>query len=241
MSASASDLHPPTHLVSLDKKPLYDIYVKGSPEKGELGDCPFSHRMMLTMQEKGVAYNMMLLDEQKLPEWIKEVADGNQKIPFMLELDTAKWLYDSDKMYPYLEEKYTSKKLGSMESLPDVGKDLMPTRLMEFLMSKPGKEQEEKEAALLSKLKEINDHLTSSGPLFGGNDVNGLDVLLGPQLKHTVIATKTIKNWDVPKSLEGIWKFFDVISQRESWKNTYYTEKYVQDGWKLKVKMMSES
>ena len=48
------------------------------------------------------------------------MADGNQKIPFMLELDTAKWLYDSDKMYPYLEEKYTSKKLGSLESLPDV-------------------------------------------------------------------------------------------------------------------------
>ena len=34
-----------------------------------------------------------------------------------------------------------------------------------------------------------------------------------------------MQNWDVPKSLEGIWKFFDTISQRESWKNTYYTEK----------------
>ena len=110
-------------------------------------------------------------------------------------------------------------------------------------MSKPGKEQEEKEAALLSKLKEINDHLvsaqaaawndlhgllaveasipqslkrhayklvvgfdfvallqTSSGPLFGGNDVNGLDMLLGPQLKHTVIATKTIKVLPGPAS-----------------------------------------
>ena len=33
--------HP---LVSPQKKPLYDIYIKGSPEKGEVGDCklPFS-------------------------------------------------------------------------------------------------------------------------------------------------------------------------------------------------------
>lgn len=26
-------------LVSQDKRPLYDIYIKGSPEKGEVGDC----------------------------------------------------------------------------------------------------------------------------------------------------------------------------------------------------------
>ena len=34
---------------------------------------------------------------------------------------------------------------------------------------------------------------TKNGPLFGGNDVNGLDMMLGPQLKHTMIACKTIK------------------------------------------------
>ena len=37
----------------------------------------------------------------------------------MLELDSAKWLYDSDKMYPYLEDKYEPK-LGKMEDLPQV-------------------------------------------------------------------------------------------------------------------------
>ena len=51
---------------------------------------------------------------------IKEVSDGQKKIPFMLELDNGKWLHDSDSMYPYLEDKYTSKKLGKMEELPDV-------------------------------------------------------------------------------------------------------------------------
>lgn len=30
-------------LISQDKRPLYDIYIKGSPEKGEIGDCaPYS-------------------------------------------------------------------------------------------------------------------------------------------------------------------------------------------------------
>ena len=90
----------------------YDIWVKGSPEKNELGDCessthflfcnaafpirymcshrarrvsrtdnrlttvlyslypgPFSHRMMMTMEEKGISYHKNLLDEQKMPDW----------------------------------------------------------------------------------------------------------------------------------------------------------------------------
>ncbi len=30
---------------------------------------PFSHRTMLTLEEKGVAYNKLLLDESSIPEW----------------------------------------------------------------------------------------------------------------------------------------------------------------------------
>lgn len=51
---------------------------------------------------------------------IKEVSEGNKKIPFMLELDTGKWLYDSDKMVPYLEDKYPDPKLGKPDDAPDV-------------------------------------------------------------------------------------------------------------------------
>ena len=34
-----------------------------------------------------------------------------------------------------------------------------------------------------------------NGPLFGGNSPNGLDVILGPKLKHTIIAVHEIKVW----------------------------------------------
>ena len=109
---------------------------------------------------------------------------------------------------------------------------------------------------------------------------------------------RDLQSWEVPSDLKGIYTFMDTIAQRDSWKNTFYTEKcvtciwldpcgsvhpcmvslhhaaaiagiviiavasagsvlcgvgpgwelsvcmgcrYVQDGWKLKVKMMSES
>ena len=47
------------------------------------------------------------------------------------------------------------------------GKDLMPTKLMEFLTSKPGQEEDQKKEALLGKLKEINDYLVSHDCICG--------------------------------------------------------------------------
>ncbi len=36
-------------IVSQNAKPLYDLYVKGSPEKGELGDCAPLLRLPATL------------------------------------------------------------------------------------------------------------------------------------------------------------------------------------------------
>ena len=53
---------------------------------------PFSHRTMLTMEEKSIPYNKILLDENAMPDWIEEVF-GQKQIPFITELDTGMlWL-----------------------------------------------------------------------------------------------------------------------------------------------------
>ncbi|KAK9808237.1 hypothetical protein WJX73_002184 [Symbiochloris irregularis] len=228
-------------LIPHSKRPLYDIYIKGSPEKGEVGDCPFSHRTMLHMEEKGISFNKMLIDEQNMPEWIPEVSEGNKKIPFMLELDTGKWLHDSDKIVPYLEKKFPDPKLGMPDDMPpDVGQELMPKCLIEFVTSKPGKEEDEKRQQLEAELKGINDHLAKGGPFFGGKDVNTHDLTLAPKLKHTILAGKEIKGWSMPKEFTAINKFMEEIAKRPSWKKTMYSDKYVQDGWQLKVKMLTQ-
>lgn len=52
---------------------------------------------------------------------IKDVCDGQKQIPFMKENETGKWLYDSDKMVPYLEDKYPDlKKTGKPDECPQV-------------------------------------------------------------------------------------------------------------------------
>jgi len=225
-------------IVSHKQKPLYDLYVKGSPEKAELGDCPFSHRTMLTLEEKGIPYNKLLIDELAMPEWVAEVTEGQKTIPFATELETGKWMYDSDKMIPYFEDKFPERKLGKPDEVSQVGSNLFPA-FMEYVKTKEGIDEDEKREALLKELKSIDAELQKSdGPYVGGTDVNAADLKLGPQLKHVIIGSKAIKQWEVPKDLKALHKFMDAISQRESWKNTYYTEVYVLEGWNKKLETM---
>lgn len=225
-------------IVSTSGRPVYDLYVKGSPEKGELGDCPFSHRTMLTLEEKGVPYNKLLLDELNMPEWIAEVTEGKSTIPFATELETGKWLYDSDKIVPYLEDKFPERKLGKPDEVPQVGANLFPA-FMEYIKTTDKADEDEKREALIAELKSIDSDLKKSeGPYVGGQDVNAADLKLGPQLKHVIIGSKAVKQWELPKELTAVHRFMEAIQKRESWKNTYYTEKYVADGWHKKLETM---
>lgn len=220
----------------------YDIWVKGSPEKNELGDCPFSHRMMLSMEEKGISYHKNLLDEMKMPDWIKDVCEGQKQIPFMKENESGKWLYDSDKMAPYLEDKFPDKKkLGKQDELPQVGKSLFPDKFMAFMTSEPGADEDKKKQDLLEELQSVNEFLEKSGkPYFGGDDVNALDMSMAPKIKHIKIGADEVKSWQVPSDLKALHSWMGRMSERDSWKKTYYTEQYVRDGWNLKVKMQKE-
>jgi hypothetical protein len=47
-----------------------------------------------------------------------------------------------------------------------------------------------------------------------------------------------VQNWDLPRDLTAVHRFMEAIQKRESWKNTYYTEKYVSDGWHKKLETM---
>ena len=65
---------------------------------------------------------------------------------------------------------------------------------MDFLLSKPGDDEDKKKDALLQELKAVNDHLEKSGkPYFGGDDVCATDLSMAPKIKHVKIGADEIK------------------------------------------------
>ena len=65
---------------------------------------------------------------------------------------------------------------------------------VQFLRAPEGsKDAPEKEAALVSALKELDGVLAESGPLLGGSQPQAGDVMLAPRLYHAQTALKAIK------------------------------------------------
>jgi hypothetical protein len=52
------------------------VVVKGDPDSGVLGDCPFCHRVLLTLEAKSLAYNLEFVDFSRKPQWLMDVSGG---------------------------------------------------------------------------------------------------------------------------------------------------------------------
>ncbi|KAM6546255.1 hypothetical protein CsatB_026991 [Cannabis sativa] len=217
MSASA----PPTPL---------EICVKASltvPNK--LGDCPFCQRVLLTLEEKHLPYDLKLVDLANKPEWFLKINAGG-KVP-VLKLD-EKWVADSDVITQSLEEKYPQPPLITPPEKASVGSKIFST-FIGFLKSKDPNDGTEQ--ALLDELSSFNDYLKENGPFINGKDVSAADLALSPKLYHLEIALGHYKNWSVPDSLPFVKSYMKNIFSKDSFIKTRALPEDVIAGWRPKV------
>lgn len=209
--------------------PKYEIAVKGNPETNTLGDCPFCHRALLTLEEKHVPYTKAYVDFAAKPQWLFDV-NPSGTVPVMKDLATGEWIVDSGVIVDLLEKLYPEPKLGTVESAPQIGGDIFPA-FRDFLKAPEG-EGAEKEAALVAALAALNEYLVKSGPYVGGTNVCATDLSLAPKLYHLQVALKHFKGWEIPADLSAVYRYLNLIKARPSWKNTLYSEEAVVAGWK---------
>ncbi|KAK8532315.1 hypothetical protein V6N12_053759 [Hibiscus sabdariffa] len=92
-----------TFAVAMAPTPL-EVCVKASvTTPNKLGDCPFCQRVLLTMEEKHLPYDMKLVDLSNKPEWFLQISPEG-KVP-VAKFD-ENWVPDSDVIAQTLEEKY---------------------------------------------------------------------------------------------------------------------------------------
>ncbi|KAK9682345.1 hypothetical protein RND81_10G066700 [Saponaria officinalis] len=213
-------------IVSMSSSDPLQVCVKASvitPNK--LGDCPFCQRVLLTLEEKHLPYDMKLVDLTNKPEWFTKI-NPEGKVPVMKVDD--KWVADSDVITKSLEEKYPNPPLTTPSDKSTIGSKIFPA-FVGFLKSKDpndGKEQE-----LLNELNSFNDHLKENGPFIGGKQVCAADLSLGPKLYHIDIALGHYKNWSVPESLSYVKSYMKNIFSRDSFVKTAASPEDVIAGW----------
>ncbi|KAK9684144.1 hypothetical protein RND81_10G189600 [Saponaria officinalis] len=199
----------------------------GAPDV--LGDCPFTQRVLLTLEEKKLPYQLHLIDISNKPKWFLDI-NPEGKVP-VIKLD-GKWIADSDVITALLEQKFPEPSLVSNPEFTSVGSKIFST-FVSFLKSKDASDGTEQ--ALLVELKQFEEHLNSHGPYVCGEKVTAVDLSLAPKLYHLEVALGHYKNWSVPKNLPHVRNYMKLLFSRESFEKTKAAEKYVIAGWAAKV------
>ncbi|CAL9207458.1 unnamed protein product [Musa hybrid cultivar] len=213
------------------EKPV-EVCVKaavGDPDS--LGDCPFSQRVLLTLEEKKIPYDIKLLDVNSKPDWFLEISPEG-KVP-VLKLDDGKWVPDSDVITQILEEKYPNPSLVTPPEYSSVGSKIFSS-FIKFLKSKDANDGSEQ--ALLDELHALDEHLKQHGPYVNGENVSAVDLSLAPKLYHLVIVLDHFKGWKVPENLTYVHAYIKLLFNRESFVKTKPAkEEHVIAGWAPKV------
>ncbi|KAK4751927.1 hypothetical protein SAY87_020725 [Trapa incisa] len=207
-----------------------EICVKASvttPDR--LGDCPFSQRILLTVEEKQLSYSMKLVDMGNKPEWFLKI-NTEGKVP-VIKID-EKWIADSDVITQTLEEKFPSPPLATPPEKAPVGSKIF-SMFIGFLKSKSPSDGTELQ--LLNELTSFNDHIKENGPYINGKEVSAADLSLGPKLYHMEIALSHYKSWAIPDSLPYVKSYMQNVFSRDSFVKTRALKEDVIAGWRPKV------
>eukprot|EP01025_Chloroclados_australasicus_P053834 TRINITY_DN6368_c0_g2_i1.p1 TRINITY_DN6368_c0_g2~~TRINITY_DN6368_c0_g2_i1.p1 ORF type:complete len:289 (-),score=30.25 TRINITY_DN6368_c0_g2_i1:210-1076(-) len=201
------------------------IYVKGDPVNKILGDCPFCHRTLLTLELKGMEYDKDYIDFSNKPQWLFERNEKGQ-VPIMD--DGGKWIADSGTICEYLDENYPPS-LGPCST--PVGEKLLPT-FKNFLESEPGTDEfVEKASAFVGQLDEIEDYLAKNGPFLAGAEMGAADALLFPRMYHARTALPHFIGWSFPDKYTNIFSYMSAVMDTQAFKNTDYGGEMIIKGW----------
>lgn len=214
-----------------DSKPPVEICVKaatGSPDI--IGDCPFCQRVTMTLEEKGVPYQLKLVDLSNKPDWFLEISPEG-KVP-VFKGDDGKWIPDSDVITQIIEEKYPEPSLVTPPEYSSVGSKILSS-FVKFLKSKDPNDGSEQ--ALLEELRALDEHLKEHGPYINGESISAVDLSLAPKLFHLEIVLDHFKGWKVPEDLTYLNAYTKLLFNRESFVKTKPAKELVIAGWAPKV------
>ncbi|KAL4189071.1 hypothetical protein AMTRI_Chr08g205140 [Amborella trichopoda] len=208
----------------------FEVCVKaaaGAPDL--LGDCPFSQKMLLTLEEKHLPYAMKMVNLSDKPKWFLEISPEG-KVPLFKSDET--WVSDSDCITQLLEEKYPDPSLATPPEYASVGSKIFPS-FVKFLKSKDPSDSSEQ--ALLDELRALDDHLKAHGPYINVEKICAADLSLAPKLYHLEIALGHLKNWTIPEDLTHVHNYMKLLFSRDSFAKTKPTKEHVIAGWLPKV------
>jgi glutathione S-transferase len=218
-----------------------EVFGKAVPFTGQpsarRGDCPFSQRTYLDLEEKKLQYKGTFVQEgenDSKPDWFMK---NNPSGLMPVLRDGDQWIQDSDKIFEHLESKFPEPSLKPSDSAKQVGQDIFP-KFMGWLQEK-NPNASDKKGEFEAELKSFEEHIKSKGPYIDGEKVTDADLSVAPKLLHARVALKYWYGYEFPAELTAVRDYQHRMEERPSFKNTRPTDDLIIQGWGMKIGLQS--
>jgi glutathione S-transferase len=212
------------------------LYMKGGPDGKSVGDCPFAHYVRMTLEEKGLAYDLRPCIQATKPQWLIESYDG--KMP-ALRSNKNQCRVESSYIAQYLDEAFADHPLkteaAAMQAAETSIEGLFPA-IARWLKHTPDGDDQDKELQLTVEvaLSKLNDHLAASpGDFIAGPTVTLVDLSLTPKLYVLKMGNALFKKAaiDISGKFPALTSYMERMFSRPSFTKTAYPPDVFAWGW----------
>lgn len=220
-----------------------EVYVGGTygagdtqVEKVERGDCPFSHRVLITLHEMGIGHKTVTIAPEAKPSWYYLLHPENRTPAIYHDGNLVE---ESGNIVGYLRREFPlANQLASADHLKlTVGTNAFTKFHPRFLhwMAKgnsSAKEDLEYELRKLNHTVAIAQQKNEGKPLLGGDAFSREDTAIAPMLHNIAVAGRALKGWELPKEFDALKRYLEAVRQMPSFVNTVATDDAIVRGYR---------
>ena len=186
--------------------------------------CPFAHRTRLTLQEKGVPFELVSIDLNNKPSWFSEVSPY-EKVPVIQHENYSIW--ESAIINEYLEEAFPEPAL--MPQTPgeravariwiDFANSKLVPAFYKLLLEQDLDKQEKWRKQFLDHLVFMETEgigkLSTTGQYWLGNNLSLVDLTFYPWLERLCVL-QHYRDISLPENCPYLHQWWQEMCQRES-------------------------
>jgi len=213
------------------------LYVKANDKLGKgLGDCPFSHRIMMILNLKQITCKYIPVHLKIIPQEFKEFCNNAGipiKVPVLVHGEYV--VYNSNDIAYYIDKEWPDPPLVCENEMASKIGDNVFTKFCGYLRNKNPAFEEKEQEKLVDELKKLNNFLgsvNSPGTFLNGDTMQHPDCDLLPKLQHVKVALRKYKKFEIPAYLAHLIAYMDAAAQQPSFASTCPSDEAIVEGWR---------
>lgn len=201
------------------------------------GDCPYSQRVLIVLEELGVPYKKVFISTEAKPAWFY-LLHPEKRTPVVYHDGTL--VEDSKHIVSYVLERFKPAAgklpLASASKLQLAVGTAAFTRFHDYFIAWLGgnehaKADMERELRKLDRTVGRAQMQNETGAFLGGERFAREDTAIAPMLNNVEVAGRSLKQWEIPEGCVALKRYLEAARKVSSFVKTVGDEKAIVAGY----------